>query len=358
MPTSTSILVSIVIDNFNYGRFVGTAIESALAQTYERVQVIVVDDGSTDDSLSVIHAYGDRVVTIMKENGGQASAFNAGFRHASGDAVIFLDADDVLDRHTAARVAALFASLPQLAKVHYRLEQIDASGRPTGALVPPPGLQLPAGDLRELVRSRPDDVPYPPASGNAFAAWALRRVLPMPEEEFRILADVYLLNLIPLLGPVEVLEGTGGQYRVHEANSHYAAALRLDRVRATLRTTHETHVHMKRLADSLHLRGFPAPEQDNRSLVFLSHRLVSRKLEPRLHPFPNDDPLRLALRGSISALGRADLPWSLRLLHTAWFLAMLASPRRPATWLAERMLYPERRGRLSPIVERLRSGRE
>ena len=347
-------IVSIVINNHNYGRFLGAAVESALTQTHEGVEVVVVDDGSTDESRPLIEHYGERVVTVFKENGGQASAYNAGFRRASGGAVIFLDADDVLHRETAARVSAAFGNQPELAKVHYRLEQIDVNGRPTGALVPPKALQLPAGDLRDLVRAHPDDVTYPPASGNAFARWALLRVLPMPEEEYRILADVYLLNLIPLLGPVEVLEGTGGYYRVHQGNSHYTPTLRLDRVRATVRTTHATHRYMKQLAESLGLAGFPEPQRDDRSLVFLSQRLVSHKLDRNSHPFPGDSLPRLATSGSAVALGRPDLSLGLKLLHATWFLAMSAAPRRLARWLAEQMLYPERRGPLSSLVERLR----
>jgi glycosyltransferase involved in cell wall biosynthesis len=346
--------VSIIVVNHNYGRFLAEAINSALAQTHDGVQIIIVDDGSTDDSHAVIERYRSRVLPIFKKNGGQASAFNAGFRHATGSVVIFLDSDDLLDRDTAAQVAAAFASRPGLAKVHYRLALIDRDGTPTGGVVPPSGLPLAAGDLRELLRNHPDDVPYPPASGNAFASWALRRVLPMPEDEYRILADVYLLNLIPLLGPVEVLEGTGGRYRIHDANSHYAATLRLDRVRATVSTTHTTHVHMKRLAESLGLRGFPDPPRDDRSLVFLSHRLVSRKLEPQLHPFPGDSLPRLAVRGGTAALRRSGMSWGLRLLYPAWFLATSIAPRRAATWLSELMLYPERRGALSSMIERLR----
>src|SRR5215217_1250210 len=88
--------VSVVVNNYNYGRFLGEAIDSALAQTYPRTEVVVVDDGSTDDSCSVIAGYDGRVVPVLKENGGQASAFNAGFAASRGDIVIFLDADDYL----------------------------------------------------------------------------------------------------------------------------------------------------------------------------------------------------------------------------------------------------------------------
>ena len=353
-PGSVSADVSVVVVNHNYGRFVADAVDSALQQTHDRVQVVVVDDGSTDDSRAVLRRYEDRVVLVLKENGGQGSAFNAGFRHATGAAVIFLDADDLLAPDTAARVARAFHGRPELAKVHFRLEVIDGAGRPTGALTPPAGLPLPTGDLRELVRLHPDDVTYPPASGNAFARRALQRVLPMPEEDYRILADVYLLNTVPLLGPVAALEGTGGRYRVHDANSHYAARLRPERVRATVRVTHATHAHTRRLALALGLEAPPEPERDDRSLVFLSQRLVSRKLDPRLHPFPGDTVARLAGRGAAAALRRPDLSAGMRSLYVAWFLAMAAAPRRLTPWLAEQLLYPERRGALSALVERLR----
>ena len=351
VPNTT---ISIVVVNHNYGRFLAEALDSALGQTHDSVEVIAVDDGSTDDSRAVIARYGPRITTVLKENGGQASAFNAGFRRASGSAVIFLDSDDVLDRDTARRVAEKIASYPELSKVHYRLELMDRDGRLTGALTPPAGLRLPVGDLRKLLRLHPEDVPYPPASGNAFASWALRRVLPMPEHDYRLLADVYLLNLIPLLGPVEVLEGSGGRYRVHEGNSHYASSLELERVRSTVRVIHATHAHMRSLAERVGLEGLPDPDHDDRSLVFLSQRLVSRKLDPTRHPFPNDSLNRLASRGVAAALTRRDLPWGLRLLYPAWFVAMIAAPRRPAIWLAEQMLYPERRRGLSRLVEWLR----
>src|SRR4029077_3087176 len=87
-----------------YGRFLGRAIDSALGQAYPWTEVVVVDDGSTDESRAVIAGYGDRVVPVLKGNGGQASAFNAGLAASRGRVVIFLDSDDWLTR-TAAAVA-------------------------------------------------------------------------------------------------------------------------------------------------------------------------------------------------------------------------------------------------------------
>ncbi len=74
-------LVSILINNYNYGRFLSKAIDSALNQEYQNIEVIVVDDGSTDDSRKIIESYGERIKPVLKENGGQASAFNAGFSY-------------------------------------------------------------------------------------------------------------------------------------------------------------------------------------------------------------------------------------------------------------------------------------
>jgi len=90
-------LVSVLVSSYNYGRFVRDALESALRQTYERIEIVVCDDGSTDDSCSVIESIAgrdSRLGLIRKPNGGQASAFNAAFREAKGEIICFLDADD------------------------------------------------------------------------------------------------------------------------------------------------------------------------------------------------------------------------------------------------------------------------
>ena len=89
--------VSILINNYNYGQFLRDAIESALAQSYENCEVIVVDDGSTDDSRVVIDEYGDRIISLLQSNSGQATAFNNGFLRSRGDIVCFLDSDDLFE---------------------------------------------------------------------------------------------------------------------------------------------------------------------------------------------------------------------------------------------------------------------
>ncbi|MEI7813648.1 MAG: glycosyltransferase [Coriobacteriia bacterium] len=89
-------LVSVVIPCFNAARYVGRAIESALEQTYDRIEVIVIDDGSTDGSLEIIRSYDSRIVSQTKTNGGACAARNDGVALAHGEFIQFLDADDFL----------------------------------------------------------------------------------------------------------------------------------------------------------------------------------------------------------------------------------------------------------------------
>nr|VFJ58853.1 MAG: Glycosyltransferase involved in cell wall bisynthesis [Candidatus Kentron sp. FW]VFJ58913.1 MAG: Glycosyltransferase involved in cell wall bisynthesis [Candidatus Kentron sp. FW] len=101
-------LVSVIIPCYNHARFVAEAIESALGQTHSPVEVIVVDDGSTDDSARVISTFADRVLFLQQENLGPSVARNTGFRASKGEFIAFLDADDLYEGNFIARLLAVF----------------------------------------------------------------------------------------------------------------------------------------------------------------------------------------------------------------------------------------------------------
>lgn len=208
-------LASVVVNNYNYGRFLGAAIDSALAQTYSPIEVVVVDDGSTDGSRSIIEAYGDRVTAVLKDNGGQASAFNAGFAASRGEVVIFLDADDVLLPAAVERAMELFD--PGIVKVHWPLWEIDSAGGRSVHVHPERAL-----DEGNLLARTMEEGPLignsPPTSGNAWSRELLQRILPVPEEEFRINADGYLITLAWIYGEVRAIPEPLGLYRVHGGN--------------------------------------------------------------------------------------------------------------------------------------------
>lgn len=211
-------MASIIVDNYNYGRFLKEAIESALNQTYPHKEVVVVDDGSADNSREIIAGFGDRIIPVVKENGGQASAFNAGFRKSRGEVILFLDSDDALLPSAVENAVACFRE-GGVAKTHWPLWQFDEQGIRTGESMPLEDLQ--EGDLRPLVlRNGPDGYTSPPTTGNAWSRTYLEQVMPIPQADYRICADSYLLALAPLFGTIKRIAEPQGLYRLHGANNY------------------------------------------------------------------------------------------------------------------------------------------
>jgi glycosyltransferase involved in cell wall biosynthesis len=118
-------LVSVIIPNYNYAQYVGEAVESALAQTYSNIEVIVVDDGSTDDSINVLEGFEDKINLVKQENGGVSAARNAGVAASQGELLAFLDADDIWHRQKVERQVAAFLGDNSVGLVHVGVQDID-----------------------------------------------------------------------------------------------------------------------------------------------------------------------------------------------------------------------------------------
>ena len=347
--------VTVVISNHNYGRFVGGAIESAIGQTHAECEVIVVDDGSTDDSRIVIGRYAD-VETIFQENRGQAAAFNAGLARAGGDVVIFLDADDMLAPGIAATVASVFERDADVAKVMYRLSVVDEIGAPTGEQKPPAHLPLRSGDLRREVMRFPFDMTWMATTGNAFRVEALRTLLPIPEDDYpRVGADWYLSHLSALVGTVVFLDDIGGSYRVHSANSYErrSGALDLEQVRQTIIYARRTATHIVETARRLDLAGRPDDAVDILSIAELWQRLASLRLEPEKHPVDGDTRWRLLWLGIRAARGRSDVAPILRVGLGAWVATIALAPAGLVPTLISEMESLRRGGRVTHLLARL-----
>jgi hypothetical protein len=328
------VTVTIVVVNHDYERFLAQAIDSALAQEGVAVQVVVVDDGSTDGSRALLERYAGGVTTVLQANAGQAAAFNAGLAVATGAIVLFLDADDVLEPDVAARAAAAFAHDPALARVVFRLAIVDEGGRPTGELMPAGDVPLAQGDVRRAVLHHGDDLAWPPTSGTAFAAWALRRVMPLPLTADRIDADAWLHPTIPLLGPVAALDAVGGAYRAHGDNHAFRAGVDVPRSRRVIATTLRVHARVAEL-------GLGRPRA--RSVTLAAHRLVSLRLGGPGHPVPGDTRLRTVAAGVRAAAGRTDVGIAHRLAYVGWFCAEAVVPTAWARGLAAAFFVPASR---------------
>lgn len=313
--------VSIVIDNYNYEALVAQAIESALAQTYADLEVIVIDDGSRDGSMAVIRRYADRVQVIDKPNGGQASAYNASFARSTGELVLFLDADDWLYPDAVQRIVDAWQ--PGVSKVQFRLDMVDAHGQPLGRQLP---RELHDGEAAAHLMREFGAYGSPPGSGNAYARSFLHRVLPMEEAPWRIGADSIPILLAPAHGRVVSVDAALGAYRVHRPasdgalifnNSPSGLTAEYERIaagkRAVLAGLQHTDIAA---AQPLWLAPWEA-----RTLV-LCRRFGDRALRQRLGRRP-DGRLGFVLR-SIWRWPQGSLRQ--RLLLTGWVLAVELLP--------------------------------
>jgi glycosyltransferase involved in cell wall biosynthesis len=205
---------TVLIDAYNYGRFIEEAVESVLAQDFpqEEIEILVVDDGSTDDTRRRVEKYADRVKYIYKENGGQASAFNCGLAQARGELIFLLDADDYWRPGKLRRVADLFAQHPEARMIYHRYAELDETSGKISALAAP----ITSGFLPER---KVDLISYwiYPTSTLAFRRESIKPLLPVPEG-LKIQADAYLAALAVFLGPVMGMAEPLTIYRVHGKN--------------------------------------------------------------------------------------------------------------------------------------------
>jgi glycosyltransferase involved in cell wall biosynthesis len=209
-------VVSVLITTYNYGRFVQEAIESVLSQdfTHNQFEILVIDDGSTDDTAERLKKYGSRIRYFHKTNGGQASALNFGIARTRGEFIALLDADDLFLPGKLERVVDGFHKDPALGMVYHRLvewyEQTDERReRPFSAI---------SGDIRKTP-DRFRSYTAEPASCVAFRRSALDPLLPIPED-IRMLGDCYLVTLIPFLTPILAIPEFLALYRIHGKNNY------------------------------------------------------------------------------------------------------------------------------------------
>lgn len=221
-------LVSIVITSYNYGRFLGAAIDSALNQTHPAVEVIVVDDGSTDDSQEVIAGYGDRILPVLRENGGEASAFNAGVAASKGSIVCFLDSDDIFVPEKVTRVIEVFARHLQIGSCFHTLRALNETDTDASfACIAPTGEH----DYRARARHGEMPVIASAMSGMCFRRTLLNTIAPIPELKRSAIGEHYIKWTALALQPTYFLDELLALRRVHGDNSYTARATNVVKAR-------------------------------------------------------------------------------------------------------------------------------
>ena len=129
-------LISVIMPCYNAERFVGEAVDSVLNQTYSNVELVVIEDGSTDDSLGVLRRYDDRIRLLTQRNTGPADARNLGLAHAQGQFVAFLDADDWWSQDCIEKLHAALAAHPECAVAYCGWQKVGDLDRGTHPFVP------------------------------------------------------------------------------------------------------------------------------------------------------------------------------------------------------------------------------
>ena len=211
----TTPLITVLVDTYNYGHFIEEAIDSVLAQDFppEQREILVVDDGSADDTAARVRKYGDRVHFFCKPNGGQASALNFGIERARGEIVAFLDGDDYWLPGKLQRVAEEFHKHPGAGMVYHNFFYKRDASRD----------QLPLSGLAGVSGFLPDDrksllgYDIPLNAAMAFRRSVLQRLLPIPQSLI-VQADAHLSACVIFVAPIVYIDEPMTVHRVHAGN--------------------------------------------------------------------------------------------------------------------------------------------
>ncbi|UCD37615.1 MAG: glycosyltransferase family 2 protein [Fidelibacterota bacterium] len=209
-------LVSVLIPNHNYSAYLPLAIKSVLRQTYQHFEMIICDDGSTDNSWEVLQACTDdpRIKITRKSRGGQPSAWSAAYQLAEGEILCFLDSDDAFRPAKLAEVVHAFKANPQSGICTHFLRPVSKRGRPLGAPVP---RILDCGWLAPTALNSGGKGNYPPSSGISVRNEIAELVFPIPEYLSRA-PDAYAFNTAIFLTQVVAIPQVLGDYRWHGKN--------------------------------------------------------------------------------------------------------------------------------------------
>lgn len=314
-------MLSIIIPNFNYGRFIGSAIRSALAVRWSRKEIIVVDDGSHDESWSVISSFEDRgVLAIRQQNVGQLIACQRGFARSRGDMVVFLDSDDLLAPDIMEHVAPLFR--PGVTKVQVRMFVVDATGMPGGPDYPRFPQDIGPALIRDWVKGS-SAYPTPPGSGNIYARTFLEQILPVDQPVDRAL-DSYCLSAAPLLGDIETVDAPLVGYRVHGANVGAMSSLQPEKFATELRRARLRTDYANRVSPNA---AFVLPDPIVCSIPVLVQRASSLRLRAEDHPVAGDSRLKIAVDFTRALNRKHHFGTRAALLMWAWTMGILILPR-------------------------------
>jgi glycosyltransferase involved in cell wall biosynthesis len=222
--------VSVLVDTYNHERFIEQALVSVIEQDFSAtdMEIIVVDDGSTDRTPDIVRKFAPRARLLRKTNGGQASAFNAGIPEARGEIVAFLDGDDWWEREKLTRVSEAMAADAGVGIVGHGIVIVHRDGSQQPELLRE-GFRFRANTLEgaRLLRRRGS---FLGTSRMTIRRELLTQIGSVPEA-IRVQADEYLSTVAAALSNVLILEPALTFYRMHEGNAFQTREFDVERER-------------------------------------------------------------------------------------------------------------------------------
>ena len=278
--------VSVLISCYNYGAFVGQAIDSILEQSYGAIEIIVSDDGSQDDSCAVVESYIDRGVAIKllrNPHGGMAATLNAAYRHATGEVICLLDADDTYLPAKIATVVAAFQNQPAAGFAIHRAHMVDQRQRTRG--VYPLLAALPSGDCAQQTYDNAGILMgLPPTTNLSFRREVGDRIFPIPVE-YTGYAEQTIQRMAPLMTEVSAIDAPLARWRMHGQNDQNAKRMTAKRLTRELAIMQSLWFAQKSYLDRLDAAlGQAFPKLETTSLYlkmeYMRHRLNN---DPEMH---------------------------------------------------------------------------
>src|ERR1700761_8739749 len=225
--------VSVLITCFNYGAYVGQAIDSVLEQTYPATEIIVSDDASQDNSCEVVESYitGNPGVRLLRNpHGGMAANLNAAYRNCSGDVIVLLDADDTFLPGKIEAVVNAFRANPQAGFAIHRAVLVDNQRRARGLY--PLLSALPSGDCAQVTYDNSGILMgLPPTTNLALRREIADRIFPIPVQ-YTGYAEQMIHRLAPLMTELCAVGVPLAHWRFHglnDQNSIHITPRRLER---------------------------------------------------------------------------------------------------------------------------------
>jgi glycosyltransferase involved in cell wall biosynthesis len=271
--------VSVLITCFNYGAFVGEALDSVLVQTYPPSEIIVADDASDDNSCEVVESYVGRgfpVRLLRNPHGGMAANLNAAYKNSTADVICLLDADDTFLPGKVEAVVNAFQAHPHAGFAVHRASMVDKRTRARGLY--PLLSDLPSGDCAQITYDNAGILMgLPPTTNLALRREVADRIFPIPVE-YTGYAEQMIHRLAPLMTEVCAIDVPLARWRLHGANDQNSARITSRRLERELKVMDSLWLEQRRYLASVDpalASGFPPIHQNPLYLrmSYIRHRL-------------------------------------------------------------------------------------